>query len=419
MAEKKSKSDKEKEKIKNNCIFSKDEVNTGHQPEIDYLKTLLVFLMGICHVYSYFSVGILGPFAYFISFFLGAGGCMLLMGIAMNYSRHKELKDFVFRGIALLTMGQSVNLIRNGLPNLLAWWITGDKLFISRVLLFLQTDILSFAGISFLFFALLKKVKLSDKYILIIGIIMNNIAYLLYKIMKSPDNYLFSQFVGYFLFTTNTETLFPFCSYFIFVAFGYWIGGIYKKIDNKDKFYNIILFFCLPVAITYYYLRSCYDFPILPQYMTMEAYSLIPGTDSIGTCMTNLIFLAFFHKINKMLKGKTPEIIKHTGKNFTQYYILTFIYTMQMNTFLKVIMGEKSTDEFKIPTLFGFMILITSSITVNINNKYINFSIITIKNPLRKYVFAFIWIITIIIIIYTYPKVEVYTTMWNDYYYEK
>ena len=237
--------------------------------------------------------------------------------------------------------------------------------------------------------------------------------------MKSPDNYLLSQFIGFFVFTTNTETLFPFCSYFIFVAIGYWLGGIYQKISNKDKFYNLILIFCLPITVIYYYLRSCYDFPIMSPYLTMESYSLMPGPDSIVSCMSNIIFLAFSYKINKMLKGKAPEIIKHTAKNFTQYYIISFVYTMQMNTLLKLTIEEKYTDEFKYPTFLGIMILIASRFTIDINNKYIHFSIATLKNPMKNFVLALIWIITIIILIYTYPKVEAYTTMWNDYYLEK
>ena len=419
MEDKESKSEQKEAKTVNNCIFSKENVNMGHQPEIDYFKAVIVFLIGVSHVYSYFTVGCLAIIVYTLSLILGGGGCMMQMGIAMKYSRRHEIKNYVTRGIILLTLGLYVNLIRNALPNLVVWWITRNKLFISRVLLVLQTDILIFAGIAFLFLALMKKMELSDKNILIIGIIMNNCAFILYKIMKSPDNYLISQFLGYFVFTTNTETIFPLCSYFMFVAFGYWLGGIYQKISNKDKFYNLILTFCLPIATLYYYFRSQYDFPILPKYITIELYSLNAGPDGIANCLSNLSALAIFYKIDKMLKGKTPEFIKHAGKNFTQYYIITYVITMQIFTFMKATRGEKSTYEIKYPTLLGLMTIIISKILIDINDKYIHFTITTLKDPMRKIVFALIWIMTISIVIYAYPKVEVYTTMWNDYYYEQ
>jgi hypothetical protein len=43
------------------------------------------------------------------------------MGVGMKYSRHRELKDYISRGVVLLTLGQYFNLIRDTLPNLIGW----------------------------------------------------------------------------------------------------------------------------------------------------------------------------------------------------------------------------------------------------------------------------------------------------------
>ena len=43
------------------------------------------------------------------------------------------------------------------------------------------------------------------------------------------------QLMGYFI-LTYAEAYFPFFSYFIFVAIGYWLGGICQKISNKENF---------------------------------------------------------------------------------------------------------------------------------------------------------------------------------------
>ena len=101
MADKEPNSEQKKVKINNDCIFSKENVNMGHQSEIDYLKCILVFLMGVSHVYSYFTIGNFGTLIYTLSLLTGACGCMLLMGIAMKYSRHHELKDYIARGKVL------------------------------------------------------------------------------------------------------------------------------------------------------------------------------------------------------------------------------------------------------------------------------------------------------------------------------
>jgi hypothetical protein len=147
-----------------NCIISTENVNIGHQPEIDYLKAILIYLMINDHVYFHYSHGciILNQIMDFIIHLFGAGGFMLLMGFGMKYSKHHEPKNYISRGIVLLTQGQYINIIRDCLPNLIAYWITWENIFISRALLVLTVDILHFSGIAFCLLALLKKIKLSD-----------------------------------------------------------------------------------------------------------------------------------------------------------------------------------------------------------------------------------------------------------------
>jgi hypothetical protein len=348
---------------------------------------------------------------------LSASSFMFLMGMGMKYSRHHEIKHFVSRGITLLTLAQFFNFLRDTLPNLIAWWRTGDKVFISRALLIIRGDILTFAGYAHLFIALLKKMKLSDIHILIIGIIMNLIIYPLSKIMKPPDNFLLSQFLGYFIFT-NAECYFPLLSHFIFVAFGNWLGGIYQKLSNKDKFYNRIFIVCFPIVIIYQYIRKNYEIPLLPEYDLYEHYCLSPGPDAIHRSMAHMMFLSIFYKLDKML-GKTPYIVSHFGKNLNQYYMITYIIIMQSSTFLISTRGEKFTSEMKNLDLLAIVITVSTYFIIELNDKYIHFTITTLKNPKRTIVFSFIWIITIICVIYIYPKVEEYATMWNLYLYER
>ncbi len=414
MKDKDSNSKQLETKIDNNHIFSKENVNLGYQPEFDYLKALSVFLIVITHIYLSYSYGCLFILLFILLSIITASTPMFMMGIGMKYSRHHEPKYYLSRGIVLLTISQFLNLIRDSLPNLIAWFITGNKKFISRSLLVLQTDILTFAGISFLFLALLKKMKLSDKSILIIGIIMNFSSLILYKIIKTPNNFLVSIFLGYFV-LTNAESYFPFCSYFIFVAFSYWLGGIYQKISNKDKFYNRILLFCLPIVTIFIYLRITNNIPFFNQYKPIEFYSLMPGPIALMYCLVNLTVSAIFYKIHRFLKEKTPEFIIHCSKNFNQYYMISYAITMQMNTFLKVTKGENYPAEMKYPTLFSFILFFLCRILIDMNDKYIHFTITTLRKPMRNYIFTLIWIMTFIIVAYAYPKVEVYATVWNNY----
>ena len=415
--DKDSESKNKKEITENDSIFSKENVNTGHQPEIDYLKALSICIMILSHL----NVGYTASYLYLkleiIEIILSHSCFIFLMGIGMKYTRHQELKYYVARGISLLTLAQLFNFVRDTLPNLIAWWTTGDKVFIARALLIIRGDILTFAGISYLFIALLKKMKLSDVSILIVGIIMNLISYPLFIIMKQPSNFLVSQFLGYFV-MTNAESYFPLVGHFVFVALGNWLGGIYQKISNKDKFYNRILIFCFPFVIIYLYIRQNYNIPLLCQFNSYEHYCLSPGPDALHHLATHLSFLAIFYKIDKML-GKTPYIILHFGRNLNQYYIISYIIIMQSSTFLMVTKGEKFTTKMKYLDLFALIIVVSCRIIIDLNDKYIHFTITTLKNPMRTFVFALIWIMTIICVIYIYPKVEVFTTMWNIYLYKR
>ena len=407
---------KEKEvKIDQDIIFAKENVNTGRQPEVDYLKTLGVFTIAVYHVYLGFSQGYLMMPLKNLCVILTAGCLMFLMGIGMKYSRHHEIKDYICRGFLLLTLGQFLYLIRDTLPNLIGWWITGNKRFIARALLVFQSDILTFSGFAHFFLVILKKMKLSDFSILIIGLIMNFISYPLFRIMKSPSNYILSQFLAYFV-LTDAEAYFPLIGYFVYVAFGYWLGGFYQRLSNKDKFYNRILIFLLPIVAIYHYIRSYYDIPLHPELYSVEHYCLSPGLDSIVRCMASLVFLAGFYKLDKIL-GKTPYFVWHCGKNLNQYYIISFVLTTHIYTFLNITRGEKFTEDFKYSDLLAFMILFSCRIIIDMNDNYIHFGIITLKNQKRNIVFALIWIISIISLIYIYPKVEIYANIWNGYLY--
>jgi len=415
MKDKESESKQNETKIDRNCIFSKENVNTGHQPEIDVFKAYCIFLIVIVHVYINFSYGILLEMLLITLNIISGNTLMFLMGLGMKYSRHQEPKHCISRGISLLTISQFFNLIRDTLPNLIAWWTIGDKKFISRALLVLETDILTFAGISFLFLALMKKIKLSDSFIFIIGIIMNFAHVFIYKMMKTPNNFFLRQFLGYFLLTKNSESFFPLFGYFVFVAFGNWIGGILQKISNKDKFYNRILIFGLPISPIFFYIILNNNIPFLSQYDRIEIYCMMPGPISIIYCINNLIVLAIFYKIQKIFKGKIPEFITHASKNLNQYYIISYGITMQMNVFFKATRGEKYPSTVKYPTLYAIILFFFCRILINMNDKYIHFTITTLKNPMRNYVFAFIWIMTAVSVIYIYPKVDIYANIWNNY----
>ena len=49
------------------------------------------------------------------------------------------------------------------------------------------------------------------------------------------------------------------------------------------------------------------------------------------------------------------------------------------------------------------------------NEKHLHFGITGLRNPGRRIVFAAIWLLSAAIILYAYPQVQEYATVWNDY----
>ena len=294
---------------------AKEKVNKGRQSELDWLKAVCILMMIMLHVYEDCAAepgGLIYGFFDYACTFLGAGAFMICMGVGMCFSRNHDPKNYFLRGIEILTVGQFLNLLRNALPNLIAWWVTGKNIFIAQSLLVLQADILTFAGLAFLLIALLKHLKVSEGYILALGIAMNIAAIPIYNYVSMPEHYLTGLFAGFFV-MTDQASFFPLMSYFVFVAFGYYIGNLYPRISDKRALSGRVLLICVPIVVIYYALRMTVPFPFLPEFGSREQYTLNPATDAVASCMFSLIVLALFSRISMRMGGKVPECIGHVS----------------------------------------------------------------------------------------------------------
>ncbi len=109
--------------------FASERVNKGRQPELDWLKAFCIVCMIFLHIYEDCAIEQTGLIYHFLDYacvFTGAACFMICMGVGMRYSRKQSPADYVYRGIEIFTVGQLLNLLRNALPNLIAWWIKGE-----------------------------------------------------------------------------------------------------------------------------------------------------------------------------------------------------------------------------------------------------------------------------------------------------
>ena len=404
-------------------FFSEEKVNTGRQPELDFLKALCVVGMIITHVLLDLGDKVMPTVIDdYLTEFFGAATFMICMGIGMGYMRNQTPAGYMKRGFGLLTIGQFLNILRNCIPNLIAYWITGGQFFIANSLLILQSDILSFAGLAFFLMALFKKLKLKESVILALGVVLNLAALILWNVMPLsaetlvpvvPENYLVSQLLGYFI-ITKAEAYFPLFCYFIFVAFGYFLGAWYPRVKDKDGLANRIMLICFPLTLAYYVLRFLVDMPFLPELGSDLQYNMKPTPDAIINCVFTLGILAFLYKIVKAMKGKVPKAVSHFSQYINNYYCVHYMFVLPVQTILIAVTGELLPGKV-IPILYSLFAILMSYVIITVNEKYLHIHFATLKGKKMAVFVAFVWIATIAITAYAYPRIEEFANIWNEY----
>ena len=394
--------------------FAENEVNRGRQPEIDCLKAFCIFFMIFLHTFEECAEAPGGVYHFItlIECLTGAGAFMLCMGIGSRYSRKQAPGDYLKRGFELLTVGQALYLARDSVPSLIAWWIRGDRLFLSCSLLVIQADIMTFAGFAFMLLALFKKLKLSDIAILLIGIGMNAFAFVLSHFFRTTGSFLLDQLLGY-LVVTDAESYFSLCCYFVFVAAGYALGGLYPRIRDKDALANRVMLICGPIAIGYYLLRAFVPIPLLPVFDSPEMYIMKPVTDALANIVMSLFLLALFYRL--LRHRDAPKPVKHLSGHINQYYCLSYVLLSPTATVLLLTRDRLLPGE-ALPLLFGLAVLAVCYCFIEwVDRRKLPNSITKLQGPWKAAAFAAVWIATIAIVACVYPRITEYATIWNDY----
>jgi len=393
-------------------------VNTGRQPELDLFKTICIVFMILAHVAldltQITSEGSEYGFIDYLICIAGAATFMICMGIGMRYSKNQSPAKYVARGIGLLTVGQLLNLLRNTLPNLIAYWLTGKNFFIANAYLVIQPDILSFAGLAFLLMALMKKLKLSDGSILAIGFGMNLLGLIMYYVHPSNSSFILSQIQGFF-FISDAECYFPLFCYFVFVAFGYFVGGYYPRIKDKDRLSTLVLLVCTPVCTVYYALRILVPFPYLPELGSDLQYSMVPATDAVGSCLVSLFFIALLYKICRIFfKNGLPGFLTYPAEHINAYYCISYLLILPLQTFLIAVRGRLfDSDLFSL--VYFIIVMVLCYVIIEVNDRYIHFDVARLKGKNQMIFLSTVWILTFAAAFYCYPRIDEFATMWNEY----
>ena len=373
-----------------------EKVNTGRQPEIDMTKAVIIILMIVVHSFQGFlqNSGFLTNAIYNTGYINGAAAFMICMGIGMRYSRRQDPKDTALRGIALLTVGQLLNLLRTGFPGLIAFLATGEQTFVPFILDTFQSDIMTFAGLAFLLMALLKKLKLRDGWILAIGAMMNCLTLLLFSTAEVTEEFLPRRFLN--LFIKTGDSLFPLGSYFFFVTVGYMIGGIYPRIADKRRLANRVLLVCVPAAAIYLVLRMTVPVPLTPEFDPQSEPDL--GLDAVSSCMNAFIIMAVLYHICRLTGGKVPAFMAHLSQNINRYYCVSDVL---LGICLVVLLacGAVFQNQWAV-LLISISVTAVCYAVIELNARYVHFTLNGLKGAARIIVYTAIWIVSLAMVLY-------------------
>lgn len=150
------------------------------------------------------------------------------------------------RGCTTLVAFLLLNITRDALPDIAIALAGHADAFDVLGYDMLASDILGFAGFTFLFFAIIKYFQISPLATLLISLCMLTVNDLI------PQLHLSSQFVSATLgnfFYADDYSCFPLLSWMIFPAIGYALASALRDIPDKDLFWKHVIAVCAIVLV--------------------------------------------------------------------------------------------------------------------------------------------------------------------------
>jgi uncharacterized membrane protein len=239
-----------------NC-FDKQPVNMGRQRELDIAKGIIIILMVFSH-----AIEIVGwffePHAADGFFWYGfdrlikgsAPVYMICMGINLCYSKRQAVKDLVRRAMNMLGMVVLLEFSRAFLPCLIEWLIFRDPASMNYANEIVCVDILQFATLTFLAFALFKWLRLGFVPMLAISAVCSIAGQLLQGV--STGSVVLDRIAGFF-WNSNPTSFFPFLNWFIVPVIGYGLGKLWMRLKDKDAFFKLVTPISIVITAAYYF----------------------------------------------------------------------------------------------------------------------------------------------------------------------
>jgi len=311
-------------------------LNAGRQFELDFAKFVAIAFMILVHCFDYSSLYLssltrptsnaISPVGTLIEF-LGAQPAapvfMFCMGIGFVYTRHNSPREFARRGLKLLITGYLLNLYRTafvvagGLSGAL-----GEQPLRPLVWAFaLCVDILPFAGLAFLFFALMKKLGIRPLLTAFIVLLLLLLAYMLPKVGSGDEWYCY--IVGLLWYQCDF-TSFPLFQWLPFPMAGLFFGQMLKSTANKRRFYLQTLAVGL-AAFALTTLLACCQGINLRTFFTTDYFNMNILSATWSLAIVLILLPTYYFLVGHLRDGRLYELATFCSRNINKIYLWQWI----------------------------------------------------------------------------------------------
>ena len=323
------------------------------QRELDYTKTLAIFMMCIIHVFEELSIynmetslpsGFAENLIQFAAGPLGAPMFIFATGVGMVFSRNQEPGKIFQRGVSLFLLGVLLNICRDVIPRLIVWFISGTfqgweeyhyQLF--------NVDVLHFAGLAFILTALFRKKGLPPLAVLPIAVAMQAVGNWL-SLVTEPKG-IWEVLLSFFYYTGDLSC-FSLLPWYLSLAIGVVCGTLMQTYaDDPDKLHRgfFLTSFCCLLGL----LCACYFNNVdVRVFYALHENLLYRQTffNFLYNIFNILLLLSAVHFIIK----KVPmgySFFNYCGTNLTKIYIIQWMIIGWMTSFQGYLHIEPNFNE--------------------------------------------------------------------------
>ena len=243
-------------------MFSKTDINTGRQVELDYMKGLFVPMILFIHAFqmlgnpeTYVSAY---KVIYIIATMTGAAIFMFVLGVGTTYSGKSDKKLALF-GVKLIVMELLWNALSLALPMILSQFFRmfagyapcWEETWMRVPVMLEYINVFFIAGMCYLVIVLLRKLKLHPAGYAVLAIILFIVNPMLYMNGKTTGNeiadYILTTFVG-----GRDAVSLTFIALLPHALLGVSFGKLLRRTENKGKLYGLLAIPLLLIVIVYF-----------------------------------------------------------------------------------------------------------------------------------------------------------------------